>query len=212
MPDKLNNTTGVVLAGGISSRMGKDKGLMNLNGHALVEYAVDILKTITGELLISTNNPGYSSFGFPLVEDLVMDIGPMGGVYSCLKSSPTEKNIIIACDMPFVKPGLFNYLLDNMEDELVVLPSKDGIYPEPMCGIYKKEILPTMEEFIHKGNYKLPDLFRKIPFKMITITGEMEFYSEEMFMNINSMEDLQGANNYMIARENEKITGKGSSR
>jgi len=192
------NITGIILAGGKSSRMGKDKGLMLLNGKPLVEYAVEILDPLVSELLISSNNGEYASAGRILVNDEVRGIGPMGGIYSCLEKSTNEINLVLSCDMPFMHPELFGYLLDYMEDNLVVLPSKDGIYPEPMCGIYRKEVLPLMEEYIREGNYKLPDLFEAIPFRMIKVPKKMSFFSDNLFMNINSEAELKEAEKLLL--------------
>lgn len=184
------SATGIILAGGKSSRMGKDKGLVLINERPLVDYAVDVLLELTDDLIISTGNPYYGYLGFPLVEDEFREIGPMGGIYSALKHSSSMVNLVIPCDMPLIHPDLFRFLFTHLEDHWVVLPSSDGKHPEPMCGIYRKEILPVMIEFISKGNYKLPDLFKEIPYKMVPITGKQAFFSEWIFMNINSLEDL----------------------
>jgi molybdopterin-guanine dinucleotide biosynthesis protein A len=187
------NMTGIILAGGMSSRMGKDKGLVLFKGKPLIEYALSIMKNVSAEILISTNNPDYDYLKIPLVKDTYNNIGPMGGIHSCLLKSKSEWNCILSCDMPLVKPELFQYLMQFSENAWVVLPTTDGIHPEPMCGIYNRKVLPLMEQFINARNYKLPDLFRSIPFKMILISNELDFYSDDLFMNLNSLEEIKSA-------------------
>jgi molybdopterin-guanine dinucleotide biosynthesis protein A len=188
-----DKVTGIILAGGKSSRMGLDKGLAMLAGSPLAAYPIRTLTVQTYRIIISSNNTEYAKFGFPVVPDLFPEIGPMGGLYSCLVNSYTETNLVLSCDMPFIKPELFSFLLENSADNQIVLPSFDGIHPEPMCGIYRKGILPLMEKFLEKGNYKLPDLFKEINFRMIPLTPELEFNSRAMLMNINTLEDLHQA-------------------
>lgn len=185
--------TGIILAGGMSSRMGKDKGLALFKGKPLIEYAISIVKNVSAEILISTNNPDYDYLKIPLVKDTYINIGPMGGIHSCLFKSNTEWNCVLSCDMPLVKPELFQYLMQFSEDAWVVLPTSDGIHPEPMCGIYNRKVLPLMEQFIGAGNYKLPDLFRRIPFKMILTSDDLDFYSDDLFMNLNSLDEIISA-------------------
>ena len=197
---RKKNITGIILAGGQSSRMGKDKGLVKLNGRPLAEYAVDILKQVSDTLLISTQNREYEYLNIPLVEDIYKQIGPMGGVYAGLMHSGTEVNAVLSCDMPFVSPRLFELLMDEMQEAWVVLPSVDGVHPEPMCGIYSKKILPSMEQFIRKGNYALPALFQEIPFKMIKMDERMERYPGNSFLNINTEEELRNAERMMAGR------------
>jgi molybdenum cofactor guanylyltransferase len=189
----MDNVTGIILSGGKSSRMGMDKGLAGLNGKALVTYSIDILSSITAKIFISSNNPSYEKFGLPVIRDIYPEIGPMGGICSCLLNTSTDFNLVLSSDMPFMKPELYLHLLACDGDSQVILPSFDGIHPEPMCGIYHRSILPDMRKFIMKGNYKLPDLFKTIRFKMIHITPEMDLFSEDMMININTLHDLAKA-------------------
>lgn len=96
--------TGIILAGGKSSRMGKDKGLCDFKGKALVSYAIETLRPLCGNLMISANYfpEKYAEFDLPVIADEVKNIGPMGGILSCLKQSHTQHNLVLSCDTPFV--------------------------------------------------------------------------------------------------------------
>jgi molybdenum cofactor guanylyltransferase len=78
--------TGIILAGGQSSRMGTDKAMLQIDGKTLMERAIEICKPICHEILISSNNPKHENFGFTVIPDEIKNCGPMGGIYSCLKN------------------------------------------------------------------------------------------------------------------------------
>ena len=86
--------TGIILAGGKSERMGTDKGMVKFRNKFLVEYPLEALKPSCPTILISSNNDDYRIFGYPIIQDLVSDTGPMGGIYSCLLNSESHYNLV----------------------------------------------------------------------------------------------------------------------
>ena len=91
--------TGIILAGGKSSRMGTDKGLMRLNGKPMIQHILDPMAKICQRILIITGNPMYGMFGFELVNDEAPDYGPVMGILSGLKQSQnrTEFSTQLRC-------------------------------------------------------------------------------------------------------------------
>ena len=85
------------MAGGKSSRMGTDKGLMTFQGKRLVEYAIELLQPFCSEIIISTNQAGYEGFGFKTVSDVYRDCGPVGGLHAALSESNYDYNLIVSC-------------------------------------------------------------------------------------------------------------------
>src|ERR1041385_1796721 len=98
----MEKMTGFILAGGKSSRMKEDKGLMLLNRKAIVQYVIDALKPAVKEVIIISNNEVYKQFGYQVIPDLVNDAGPMGGIFTGLSRSNTLYNFFASCDMPFI--------------------------------------------------------------------------------------------------------------
>ncbi len=194
---KKEEVTGIILAGGKSSRMGKDKGLCEFNGKALVEYAIEALKPICGNLIISANyNPEkYSAYQLPVIADEIKNIGPMGGIYTCLKKSETEHNIVLSCDTPFVGTLLLKHILENVEKEQIVAPSHHTFLIEPLSAYYSTNVLAEIKDSIDKKDYKLINLFKKVRFKSVLVDGLMLFYNDNSFMNINCPSDLEEAEN-----------------
>ncbi len=185
--------TAIILSGGKSSRMGHDKGLVKLNGKPLVEYAISTLEKITANIVISSNSDEYQDFGKPVVKDIHNGIGPMGGIHAGLHFSKSKSNLVISCDMPFVTHHLYDLLLRKMENSLVAVPWYRNDHFEPMAAIYHKDILPYLEEYIRKGNFKLPELFREIPVKRIRLPINDEFFHPNYFFNVNTESDLNAA-------------------
>jgi len=185
--------TGIILAGGKSSRMGQEKGLVRLGGKRLIDIAVQQLSSVCKEILISSNGDSFSDLGIPVIPDIKPGIGPMGGVYSALLKSQTELNLVLSVDLPFVNEGLLNYLIDSSRDYQVAVPWSGQEHYEPLCACYHRSVLPLMEEFIQKGNYKLPDLFRQVRLNAIPVHAQLPFFHEALFMNINTKDDLYSA-------------------
>ncbi len=181
--------TGTILAGGASSRMGKDKGLCMFKGKELVAYSIEVLKPICDKIIISTNNPqDYHKFGLPMVEDDIRNIGPIGGIYSCLKQSNTLRNLLISCDMPFLETAALDYILSKSDNFDLVVPQHSNSYYEPLAGYYSTTIIPSIEDSIHHMDYKLINLFSKV--KFLAIAAEKLPGRAKQFGNMNTPEDL----------------------
>ena len=193
--------TGIILAGGKSSRMGTDKGLQELCGKPLISYTIQVLSKLCSTIIISTSSDAYQSFGYKTVADEIPGIGPMGGIYSALKQSETPKNLVLSCDLPFVSKELLSYILKNSEGFQAAVPYQGNQHYEPLCGFYHLSALDQMQGFIETGNYKLPDLFEEIAINRLIIKNKLDFYSENLFFNVNSKHDLATAENLMNNRK-----------
>lgn len=184
------DVTGIILAGGKSSRMGTEKGLQVLCGKQLISYAINALSGVCNQIIISSSSDVYQSFGYKVVGDELKGIGPMGGIYSALKQSKNEKNLILSCDLPFVSQELLSHILYNSEGFKVAVPWEGGRHFEPLCGFYNLSILENLSKFIEQGNYKLPDLFEEILINKLIIDNKLDFYRSHLFLNVNYKEDL----------------------
>jgi molybdenum cofactor guanylyltransferase len=186
--------TGIILAGGTSRRMGTDKGLVLFKGQSLIRYSIEVFQEICSEIIISSNIDSYDHLGFKVVPDLQPDTGPMGGIYSCLKQSANDLNLVLSCDMPFVKSGIFYILEAKRGDSRICVPWYEQDQFEPLCGIYHKEVLEEMQCFILNKNYKLPDLFKSTLFTPVRIAELNPPLVKNYFFSINSPADLELAN------------------
>lgn len=181
--------TGIVLAGGKSSRMGTDKSLLSWKGITLVERAVELLRPLCSQVIISSNNLVYDFTGCETWPDELPQQAPIIGIYSCLKRSATEVNIILSCDMPYVSADLLVYLLGYSGKHAVVVPVHDG-FAEPLCGIYKQSILPDLEKQIANNELSLHRFIDSFPHHYAEI-DKLPFYNNRLFLNINTPDDLR---------------------
>ena len=182
-----------ILAGGKSSRMGTDKGLVHLDGVALVERIACQVLDITSNIFVVTNRISeYRKFGYPMVSDVFPDIGPLGGLYTALKYDEHEYTLILSCDMPFVNQALLLYMFDNIEEYDAVVPRlSPNAHPEPLRAIYHKRCREHMLDAIRLGMRKAISFFDKIDVRYIE-RAEIEAVDPGAgsFFNTNTPEDL----------------------
>jgi molybdenum cofactor guanylyltransferase len=181
--------TGIVLAGGRSSRMGQDKSLMSFNGRPLISYAIEILRTVCDQVVISSNQEVYEFTGCAVWPDILPLQAPMIGIYSCLKRSQTFWNIFLSCDMPRVDPRLFDYLFSRRAGAEAVIPV-NGNKMEPLCGLYSRKALPLLEKKIREGEFSMQQLIGVARSRLVEMSPELGFYSDSLFVNMNTADDI----------------------
>ncbi len=185
-----NGITGIVLAGGKSKRMGAEKGLISFRGKSMIQYAIEALEPVCDQILISTNSNSYDSWPFPKFTDIYPNSGPMGGIYTGLVNSENELNLVLSCDMPFIKPELLSDLIANSEGKDIVVPWHRAKHFEPMCALYRKSVESIFLDFIQNKNYRIPDVFNVLPTCKFEMNPSLDYYSEDLFFNVNSRKEL----------------------
>ena len=188
MTDNLS-ISGFILAGGKSSRMGTDKALLMFQGKPLLEHMISLIKPLCDKVAISGQNSDYSSLGIELVPDLYSDCGPISGIYSVLKYSVSDWNLLVSVDVPFVNDELFHVLISKIGDYDCVIPKHiSGV--EPLIALYNRRTSPVIEEMITTGDYRLTNLLSKLSTSYVDC-NELIKKHPRLFMNINRMEDYQ---------------------
>jgi molybdopterin-guanine dinucleotide biosynthesis protein A len=171
--------------------MGSEKGMVLFKGKPLIRYAVDVLIPLCDEILISSGSDSYSYLDYQVVPDEIPGIGPMGGIYSCLKKSENDLNLVLSCDMPFVTQEIFRRLVGKRGRSMICVPWHEDEHYEPLCGVYHKNIVPEIHKFILKNNYKLPDLFKQTEFMPVNVAELCPHPGMHCFTSMNSPEDLE---------------------
>lgn len=181
--------TGIILAGGRSCRFGEDKGLYELHGKKLIEYAIDILKPLCHEVFIITNDPNaYCFTGLKTLVDIHSGCGPLGGIHAGLTYSVTDANLFISCDMPWIPTALLKELIDKSSYYQMVLPTHKS-FIETMSGYIHRNCLAEIEKSIKEKRYKVLDAIK--PLKVLYLDVEKyEFYKKNIFININRKDDI----------------------
>lgn len=209
----MKDISGVILAGGKNKRMGYPKAFLTVGGKRIIDRILEVFMLFFDEILIVTDDRSkFAEFkNIKVVEDLIKGIGPLGGIYTGLKSISKGRGFFIACDMPFPHIGLIKKLMnvsENTDFECVVPYSEKGI--EPLYGIYAKSILVKLEDSLPRmisSKSKHRDVLRRIlrrQTKEFSVNKFLECCNckyikpepEELssFYNVNTPEDFKNGN------------------
>jgi len=139
----IGGVTGVILAGGKSSRMGSNKALLPYRGGRFIEAIYRQLSAMFDEVLVVTNTPEqYTFLGCRLVSDLYQDMGALAGLHSGLIHSYTSHIFAVACDMPYLNDTLIRTLVVRCHKGDVIIP-EGGNGLEPLHALYSRSCLPA---------------------------------------------------------------------
>ncbi len=190
-PPHVGDTTGVILAGGKSSRYGSNKALAELNGMPLIERVLGVMGSVFEDLILITNSPGeYAHLKIPMKEDLIKGLGPLGGIYTGLESISHEAGFFVACDMPFLNEGLIRHMLAISGDYDAVVPKIDWKI-ETLHTLYRKRCLPAIKSLIDSRNYQAKQFFQRIRVRYV---GQDEILAFDprlrAFANVNRPEEM----------------------
>lgn len=193
MDTKIKNTNAYILAGGKSSRMGTDKGLLLFEGKPMIQNVIEQMQPIFDKLVIVSNNPEYEKFGLEVIPDLIKDLGPAGGIYTALHHSEAKMNFMVSCDMPFVTREAMAFLVKNADENQIVLFENQGKM-EPLFGLYAKDCEAVWLQLIQQKKLKLQEMVSYFKLKTIPIENN-EIFADSFFKNINTKEDFNHALN-----------------
>jgi molybdopterin-guanine dinucleotide biosynthesis protein A len=186
--------TAIVLAGGKSSRLGRDKALEKIGGKYLIERVIDSLSQLGDDIIVVTAAPNQlSDLNVEKVIDTYPRTGAKVGLCTGINASLSFYSLVVACDMPFLNIDLLRYLLDSASGFDAVIP-RIGDKIEPLHAVYSKNCIPILDEHISKGKLKISDLFNEVNVRYVEV-GEIEKYDSQhlSLFNINSEADLKRA-------------------
>ncbi len=180
-----------LLAGGKSSRMGRDKGLISFMGKPLYLYILDQIQGLSDDIFLISNNPvRYSATTYSIYPDKIHGIGALGGIHSALSYAQHELCFVFACDMPFVNRGLFELVISEVVDFDVAIPELSPEMLEPFRAIYRKTCLQAIESAIHSGERKAIGFLPNVKTNRIPRSAVVQLDPDlESFLNINTPED-----------------------
>ena len=188
----IDGVSGVILAGGKSSRYGKNKAVVNINGISLIKRVLRVMETLFPSIVVITNTPDdYTFLNLPMFEDKIKGLGPLGGIFTGLEVISKNAGFFVACDMPFLNSDLIRYLASVRQGFDVVVPTFSGKF-EALHALYTKNCLPAIEQLIHDGVYQTIQLFQSVSVRYVE-EHEMRRFDPELksFSNINKPEELR---------------------
>jgi molybdopterin-guanine dinucleotide biosynthesis protein A len=181
--------TGVVLAGGLSTRMRRDKALLPYQGRHLIDAPIEKLQLIFSSVVLSVKNSAeFAEYSLAKIEDRYQEIGPVGGITSVLQSG-IERAFFVACDMPFLNRELIEFLCTFNEE--AVIPIWDS-RPEVLHSIYSISLLPHLEEAIAQKRYKITDALKNAKVHYVEENEIRRFDATgNSFRNVNTPSDYE---------------------
>ncbi|MBF6598201.1 MAG: molybdenum cofactor guanylyltransferase [Fermentimonas sp.] len=185
--------TGVILAGGKSSRMGFNKASAEINGETMLNIMIEKLCEVTPNIIVSSGSISYPDIPWLQIPDEFPQYGPMGGIYSILKTSTTNLNLIVSCDIPLVSVSLLKYIVSEAKENgaLITVPVDCTGQPQMLCAVYHKDILSILKQQIESNQLKMKSLLYLVTVGYINISKEHPIYNEYDFINVNTISTLK---------------------
>jgi len=191
--------TAIILAGGKSSRVGlnKSKDQMKLSGRPLIDWVISKLTSLDNlkeeNIIIVGPKEKYPRFK-RVVQDIFPQKGPLGGIFSGLKASTSQYNLVVACDMPFLEVKLLQYMREEIDSNDIIIPLYNKEYIEPLCAIYSKKCLEIIEKNIQSGILSVRKIFPHLRIKFIE-EEEIKKFDPKLysFFNVNFKHDFRKA-------------------
>jgi len=144
--------------------MGQDKALLQFQGTALIAHIARTVREAAGNVTLVGNPERYGFLGYPVVRDRVPSCGPLGGIYTALRTSTTDWNLVVACDMPGISAPVLTALLNRSArsgKRCVTAQGKNGGW-EPLCAVYHRDCLPVLASALRDKRLRMMDLMKEL--------------------------------------------------
>jgi molybdopterin-guanine dinucleotide biosynthesis protein A len=197
--------TGIILAGGKGSRLGREKSLLNVGEKQLINRVIAAIQQVCQEILIVTSKEQYTNLAAAKLDaSIVVDLFPgraaLGGIYTGLNTAKTFHSLVVACDMPLLNSKLLSYIADIAPGFDIVIP-KLGTQLETLHAVYSKNCLEYIKRLIDSNNLQIFEFFNSVKIRHV---GEDEINRYDphhlSFLNINTIEDLENAEKLIGAK------------
>lgn len=186
----------IVLAGGKSARLGRNKVVEVVGNKSLLERVISCLSNLNKEIIIVASKesslPQLTNYPkLKLIYDIYPGKGTIGGIYTGLTTSETFFNLVVACDMPFLNLGLIRYMINQAEGYDVVIPKAAGDVLEPLHAIYSRNCIAPLDFLIKQNRLSVLELFPMVRVRYIEESEIVTFdRAHTSFFNINTESDL----------------------
>ena len=174
--------------------MGTDKASLEVAGRPLIEHAVALARSVTGDVRIVGDPAKFAGFA-ETIPDVFPGQGPLGGIHAALSASDCDCNLILGVDLPFVEARFLNFLVSKAQRETatVTVPHTAGHF-QTLCAVYRKPFVGVAARALEEGRNKIDALFLEIA---VNVISEQELtaagFLPAMFRNLNTPGDLEMA-------------------
>ena len=183
--------TAAVIAGGKSTRFGRNKLRESVGEHQLIDYPIALAKAIAKEsLIIHGDEDDFADKGLRHYSDVVPACGPIGGVYTALFYSAQPWVATIPGDVPLLTPEIYEFLYEHRQKDVpVVAVSHKGL--EPLVAIWPRVLVETLERMVHQRKLVLHEVITALDAVQIPLVEWMADYSPQLFLNVNTRDEFE---------------------
>lgn len=182
--------TGVVLAGGKSMRMGRDKAMIEVGGRTLLDRALDMIDPHCAELLVIGEPEKYGAVGPFVIADEWPGKGPLGGLTTAMRYASNDKLLVIACDLPGLSDRLFGLLKAQLGHSTdAVVPRHEGLI-EPLAAAYHRNAKPAFRRCVEMDVLKMSEALSQVRTTYVEVIPGQDGWPADLFRNINAPSDL----------------------
>jgi molybdenum cofactor guanylyltransferase len=182
---------GVILAGGKSSRMGRNKALIEWEGLPLIAHVARTLQSLFQRVLIVADDAEpYRFLQLQVWPDIFKDAGPLGGIHAGFLHSGAASIFVSACDTPFLSPALIEYIIRYPSEASAKVARRDGRL-HPLCAVYARSALPFVQQALENGELQVKKVLRRLKAEEVAITDELPFYHPLLLKNFNTPADFE---------------------
>jgi molybdopterin-guanine dinucleotide biosynthesis protein A len=182
--------TGVVLAGGRSSRMGRDKALLEVDGVTMLERMIELLRPHCREVLVIGDPARYAPTHARVVPDDLPDRGPLGGVVTALARARYVRLLVVACDMPGLSDRLLVRLKNGLMGEVDAVVPRHGDRIEPLAAAYHRHAIEAFADPLRSDRLKMSDALDRVNTLYLDVPPGEQGWPTDLFRNINAPSDL----------------------
>ncbi len=190
---QFHEVGGFILAGGASSRMGRDKALLVFGGVPLIVRAAQLLEPLVEHPTVIAPTGRYHELGLRVVPDDHVGFGPLGGIATALRLAESPWNLIVGCDLPYLTAEWLSFLIERAAASTAdaVLPENErGL--EPLCAMYQKRGEASVRAALERGVRKVTTGLAGLAVLTLAPSEWKGFDSEgRLFKNINTLEDYE---------------------
>ncbi len=197
---------GYVLAGGGSTRFGRDKALVEFGGKPMLARMIRLVHSVSGRVKLVASPGRYTGYGIETVADQWPGEGPLGGIITALEdaaqsSRRSEWNLILSCDMPFLTTDWLTFMAERAakSDAQVLLPrSNSG--PEPLCACYRTDGAAKLRKAFESGIRKVTEGLKYVITEVLDEADWKRFDNAgRLFWNMNTAADYEAARKILEA-------------
>jgi molybdopterin-guanine dinucleotide biosynthesis protein A len=186
-----DGVSAAILAGGTSTRMGRDKALIPIDGIPMIQRILGTLQRVVPTVVVISDRAWeYGFLGVPVHPDVIKDRGPAAGIHSALVHASTERVLVVPCDMPYLSEELLRHILRFPDPGDVCVLEAGGVR-NPLCGLSHRRVLPVIEPEIQASRHTPQYLLDLLEARTVTVTPDLPFFTPHLLANINDEADLR---------------------